>query len=80
MRKSKKKIAVLICAALIGGQLSVGLFQPIKGFSNTAYAQEVKQVKKAKNVIMMIPDGTSVEAVTLARLYYDLKKDGIRRK
>ncbi|MCJ7691615.1 MAG: alkaline phosphatase [Clostridiaceae bacterium] len=77
MIKSKIKIATLLCTALIGGQLSVVLFQPVKGFSNTTYAQKVKQEKKVKNVIMMIPDGTSVESVTLARLYNDLKKDSI---
>ena len=77
MFKSKQKIAALTCTALIAGQLSVGLLGPISGLSITAYAQDVKQVKKAKNVIMMIPDGCSVESVTLARLYYDLKKDGI---
>ncbi|MGH4124429.1 MAG: alkaline phosphatase [Clostridium sp.] len=77
MLKSKKKIAALTCTVLIAGQLSVGLLEPIQGFSNITYAQDVKQVKKAKNVIMMIPDGTSVESVTLARLYNDLKKDGI---
>ena len=79
MFKSKKKIAALVCTALIAGHFSEGLFQQIKSFSTTAYAQDVKQVKKAKNVIMMIPDGTSVESVTLARLYYDLKKDSIPR-
>lgn len=77
MLKSKKKIAVLICIALITGEFSIGLFKPIKGLSNTTYAKQVTKVKKAKNVIMMIPDGTSVETVTLARLYYDLKKDGV---
>jgi len=77
MFKSKQKIVALTCTALIAGQLSVGLLGPISGLSITAYAQDVKQVKKAKNVIMMIPDGCSVESVTLARLYYDLKKDGI---
>ncbi|WP_291635816.1 alkaline phosphatase, partial [Clostridium sp.] len=77
MLRSKKKIVALISAALIAGQFSGGLFKPIQVFSTTAYAQQVTQAKKAKNVIMMIPDGCSVESVTLARLYYDLKKDGI---
>jgi len=77
MLKYKKRIAVLVCTALIAVQFSEGLFQQISGFSSTANGQEVKQVKKAKNVIMMIPDGTSVESVTLARLYHDLKKDNV---
>ncbi|MGV8980690.1 alkaline phosphatase [Clostridium sp.] len=77
MFKSKKKIVALVCTALMVGQATVGLFDPIKSFSTTATAQEVKKEKKAKNVIMMIPDGTSVESVTLSRLYYDLKKDNI---
>ncbi|MGK0469056.1 alkaline phosphatase [Clostridium sp.] len=81
MFKSKKRIVALVCTVLIVGQASTGLFEPIKGFSYTAYAKDTvgqsKQVKKAKNVIMMITDGTSVESVTLARLYNDLKKDGI---
>lgn len=80
MLKSKKKIVALISMALIAGQLSGGIFQTMQWFGGTANAKEVKQVKKAKkakNVIMMIPDGCSVESVTLARLYYDLKKDGV---
>lgn len=77
MLKAKKKIAVIICAAIVAGQLSAGLVQPLLGISNTAYAAETKVTKKAKNVIFLIPDGMSVESVTLARLYYDLKKDGI---
>ncbi|MBZ9623168.1 hypothetical protein G9F71_009895 [Clostridium sp. FP2] len=48
MLKSKKKIATLTCTALIAGQLSVGLLEPIQGFSNITYAQDVKQVKKLK--------------------------------
>ena len=69
MIKSKKKIAALVCTALIAGYFSEGLFQQIKSFSNTAYGQDVKQVKKAKNVIMMIPDGTSVESVKIGRAH-----------
>ncbi|MBU3188306.1 alkaline phosphatase [Clostridium bowmanii] len=77
MLKFRMKITALTCTAIIVSQFSVGLLQPIMGFSNIVSAKEVTQIKKAKNVIMMIPDGCSVETVTLARLYYDLKKDGI---
>jgi len=67
MFKFRKKILSIVCVALIAGQSSLGIFQPINGSSDTVNAKEVKEVSKAKNVIMMIPDGTSVESVTLAR-------------
>ena len=78
-----KKIVALLCIVLIAGQPSPRIYQGVNESSNNTNVQEVKQVKQvkqlkqAKNVIMMIPDGTSVESVTLARLYYDLKKDSI---
>lgn len=77
MLNARKKVAAVICTAVVVGQLSTGIVQPILGHSNNVQAQEVKQPKKAKNVIMLIPDGMSIETETIARLYYDLKKDGV---
>lgn len=77
MLKGKSKIAVLICTAMIVGQFSLGVGQPVFKDSNTVSAKEVQQTKKVKNVIMMIPDGMSIEITTLARWYNDLKIDGV---
>lgn len=58
MLKSRMKIAALTCTALIVSQLSVGLSQPTKGFSNIVNAKEVTQVKTtihtAINIILVL--------------------------
>ncbi|QGU96366.1 SH3 domain-containing protein [Clostridium bovifaecis] len=77
MLKAKKKIAALVCAAVVAGQLSIGLAHPVFRTSSIAYAQEAKENKKVKNIIMLIPDGMSVESQTIARWYNDIKTDGV---
>lgn len=77
MLKAKKKVSALICTAMVASLFSFGLVNSTFNPSKIAYAQEVQQTKKAKNVIMLIPDGMSIETQTLARWYYDLKKDGV---
>lgn len=58
--KMKKSVIALLCAMLmILGQMS---------FSSSNNVQ-AKNSGTAKNVIMLIPDGTSIEAITIARWY-----------
>lgn len=54
----KKFSLVLLCAILVIAELTC--------FSSMA---DAKTPKEAKNLIMLIPDGTSIEAITIARWY-----------
>lgn len=55
----KRTLTILICLTFITSCI-------VLGFKGTALADKRT---KAKNVIMLIPDGTSIEAITLARWY-----------
>lgn len=56
----KRVLGILICIVLVTASLVYAAPQPVANAGATAHA---------KNVIMMIPDGTSVEAITTARWY-----------
>lgn len=57
--RMKKSVIALLCAIL----MIVGLMS----FNSSVNVQAVSS--KAKNVIMLLPDGTSIEAITIARWY-----------
>ena len=64
-----KKLTILLSTIIVGSMLTMSLSNNVK--LNTANAAEGKD----KNVIMLIADGMSQEAITLARYYKD-SQDG----